>query len=98
MYSLRSSSQIPVHTRDEYAYDQLLALIGSGDLQAGARLPGEQTMAERFGVSRPMLRQALARLRAEGKIIRARAQATTSAPGNLRPRSCRMRRWEAFPT
>jgi GntR family transcriptional repressor for pyruvate dehydrogenase complex len=68
MYSLRSSSEIPVHTRDEYAYDQLLALIGSGDLQAGTRLPGEQTMAERFGVSRPMLRQALARLRAEGKI------------------------------
>ncbi|HZZ12758.1 MAG TPA: FadR/GntR family transcriptional regulator, partial [Paraburkholderia sp.] len=32
------------------------------------RLPAEQTLAERFGVSRPMLRQALARLRAEGRI------------------------------
>lgn len=68
MYSIRSSSRIPVHTRDEYAYDQLLALLGSGELGANARLPGEQTMAERFGVSRPMLRQALARLRSEGRI------------------------------
>ncbi|SAK90133.1 GntR family transcriptional regulator [Caballeronia hypogeia] len=68
MHSLRPSSQIPVHTRDEYAYDQLLALIGSGEFETGERLPGEQTMAERFGVSRPMLRQALARLRSEGKI------------------------------
>jgi GntR family transcriptional regulator, transcriptional repressor for pyruvate dehydrogenase complex len=68
MYSIRPSSRIPIHTRDEYAYDQLLALLGSGELGPDARLPGEQTMAERFGVSRPMLRQALARLRAEGMI------------------------------
>jgi GntR family transcriptional repressor for pyruvate dehydrogenase complex len=32
------------------------------------RLPGEETMAQQFGVSRPVLRQALARLRSEGRI------------------------------
>ena len=67
-YSIRTSSRIPVHTRDEYAYDQLLALISSGQFGPAARLPGEVTLAGRFGVSRPMLRQALARLRAEGRI------------------------------
>jgi GntR family transcriptional regulator, transcriptional repressor for pyruvate dehydrogenase complex len=68
MYSIRDSSRIPVHTRDEYAYDQLLALIGSNDFGADARLPSELALAERFGVSRPVLRQALARLRSEGRI------------------------------
>jgi GntR family transcriptional regulator, transcriptional repressor for pyruvate dehydrogenase complex len=68
MYSIRDSSRIAVHTRDEYAYDQLLALIGSNDFCADARLPSEIALAERFGVSRPMLRQALARLRSEGRI------------------------------
>lgn len=68
MYSIRDSSKISTHTRDEYAYDQLLALLGSNDYAPGTRLPSELMLAERFGVSRPVLRQALARLRSEGRI------------------------------
>ncbi|WP_168791125.1 FadR/GntR family transcriptional regulator [Paraburkholderia aromaticivorans] len=68
MYSIRTSPHIPAHTRDEYAYDQLLALLSDPEFGPDTRLPAEQTLAERFGVSRPMLRQALARLRAEGRI------------------------------
>lgn len=49
-------------------YEQLRAFLGSGEVVAGRRLPGEHEMAERFAVSRPVLRQALARLRAEGWI------------------------------
>jgi GntR family transcriptional regulator, transcriptional repressor for pyruvate dehydrogenase complex len=49
-------------------YDQLLALIQHGQLSAGDRLPSEHALAERFAVSRPVLRQALARLRAEGRV------------------------------
>ncbi|EKS9916742.1 FadR family transcriptional regulator [Burkholderia multivorans] len=68
MYSIRTSPSVATHTRDEYAYDQLLALLSDPEFGPHIKLPAEQTLAERFGVSRPMLRQALARLRAEGRI------------------------------
>lgn len=49
-------------------YEELLALLGSDGYDPGVRLPGENALAERFSVSRPVLRQALARLRSEGRI------------------------------
>lgn len=48
----------------ERVYVQLRAMIKG--VQREAKLPGELEMARRFGVSRPVLRQALERLRAEG--------------------------------
>jgi GntR family transcriptional regulator, transcriptional repressor for pyruvate dehydrogenase complex len=45
--------------------------IESGDLNPGSRLPTEQQMAERFGVSRNVVREAIAQLRADG-IVEAR--------------------------
>ena len=48
----------------DLAYARLLTLIDGGHYASGSRLPGENSLAERFGVSRPVLRQALARLRA----------------------------------
>lgn len=68
MYTIRTSPHLSAYTRDEYAYDQLLALLSDPEFGPDSRLPAEQTLAERFGVSRPMLRQALARLRSEGRI------------------------------
>ena len=50
------------------AYVQLLGMLGSGAWAPGARLPAEYELARRFGISRPILRQALARLRAEGRV------------------------------
>ncbi len=47
---------------------QLLGMLGSGAWAPGARLPPEHELARRFGVSRPILRQALARLRTEGRV------------------------------
>jgi GntR family transcriptional repressor for pyruvate dehydrogenase complex len=83
MYSIRTSQQVVAHTRDEYAYDQMLALLSDPEFGADARLPAEQALAERFGVSRPMLRQALARLRAEGRIYSRKGSGhyVNSAPG-----------------
>lgn len=49
-------------------YDQLVGLLGSGAWPADSRLPSEHELAKRFSVSRPILRQALARLRAEGRV------------------------------
>lgn len=42
--------------------------ILSGRLESGARLPSEETLARRFAVSRPVVREALARLRERGLI------------------------------
>jgi GntR family transcriptional regulator, transcriptional repressor for pyruvate dehydrogenase complex len=47
-------------------YEQLLALISSGDYAQDRKLPGEIELTRRFGVSRPVLRKALARLRLDG--------------------------------
>jgi GntR family transcriptional repressor for pyruvate dehydrogenase complex len=42
--------------------------IESGELAPGARLPTEQALGERFGVSRAVVREAIARLRADGYV------------------------------
>jgi DNA-binding FadR family transcriptional regulator len=45
---------------------QLVALIESGQLQVNDRLPSEAELSRRFGVSRPVVREALGRLQALG--------------------------------
>jgi GntR family transcriptional repressor for pyruvate dehydrogenase complex len=42
--------------------------IESGDLPPGSRLPTEQQLADRYGVSRNVVREAVAQLRADGMI------------------------------
>jgi len=49
------------------AYDQLLAAIDSGELPPGSRLR-ESQLAERFGISRTPVREALRRLEAQGLV------------------------------
>ena len=49
-------------------YRSLAAMIEQQDLPEGARLPGEIALAESFGVSRPTVRETLARMREEGLI------------------------------
>ncbi|MEM9144965.1 MAG: GntR family transcriptional regulator [Pseudomonadota bacterium] len=53
---------------DETIAEDLRALIVAGELGPDARLPGEQELAARFGVSRPTLREALKRLAAQNLI------------------------------
>lgn len=49
-------------------YEQILGQLGAGTLGLGDRLPSETQLARAFGVSRPVVRTALARLRADGLI------------------------------
>lgn len=49
---------------------QIELLILRGVLRPGERLPGERDLAERLGVSRPSLREALAELQASGLVNR----------------------------
>jgi GntR family transcriptional regulator, transcriptional repressor for pyruvate dehydrogenase complex len=49
-------------------YGQVFDQITSGKLKVGDQLPTEMEISERFGVSRPVVREALMRLRADGLI------------------------------
>ncbi|WP_109448199.1 FadR/GntR family transcriptional regulator [Azospirillum sp. TSH64] len=57
--------QTPLVTR---IYQLLLAQISAGDFKPDERLPGENDLAARFQVSRPVVREALKRLRNDGLI------------------------------
>lgn len=50
-------------------YEQIFTLIMSGEFALNARLPAEAELAKRFGASRPVIREALARLRDDGVIV-----------------------------
>src|ERR1044072_4450802 len=59
--------QQPSNLRSGLA-DTLMAQIESGDLKPGQRLPTEQAIMRTTGVSRTIVREALATLRAKGLI------------------------------
>ena len=50
-------------------YERIFADIVSGALPERARLPSEVDLSETFGVSRPVVREALARLRDDGLVV-----------------------------
>lgn len=50
-------------------YEQILDKIVSGALPEGGKLPPESRLCEVFGVSRPVVREALSRLQADGIVV-----------------------------
>src|SRR5918996_3117709 len=58
-----------VAKRSAAIYDGIVGLIVSGEFAENARLPSEVELARRFGASRPVVREALARLRDDGLVI-----------------------------
>lgn len=52
----------------DVVYEDMLGLIRNGSWSARMRLPTESELARHFGISRPVVRQALARLRDDGLI------------------------------
>ncbi len=75
-------------------YEALLGRILSGQYAPGERLPSEELLAADFGVSRPVVRQALARLREEDFISSRRGSGSyvrrpeEEAPAPFAPISC----------
>lgn len=68
---------------------RLAEAITSGALEPGDRLPTEQEMTEEFGVSRTVVREAIAALKAEGLVV-TRQGAGVFVEKNLRHRSFRI--------
>jgi GntR family transcriptional regulator, transcriptional repressor for pyruvate dehydrogenase complex len=58
-------------------YSDILNSIIEGEFREGDRLLTEHALAERFATSRPTVREALARLRADGIIVTRRGSGTT---------------------
>jgi GntR family transcriptional regulator len=52
------------------AIDALRNLLQGGEYEVGARLPSEPELAQKLGISRPTLREALQTLEEEGSIVR----------------------------
>lgn len=78
-----AAAEIP--GRDDSVYARLRAMISSGDLAAGTRLQ-EATLAQRLGVSRTPIREALRRLAAEGLVELSRnkgARVVSFSPGDV---------------
>jgi DNA-binding FadR family transcriptional regulator len=50
-------------------YQRIFEIIVAGEFAVNARLPSETELAKRFGASRPVVREALARLRDDGIVV-----------------------------
>ena len=71
--SVDRNSRIPLHVQ---LAQQLEAAIHDGDLPVGSRLSNEVDLAEAYGLSRPTVRQAIARLVDQGLLVRKRGVGT----------------------
>lgn len=70
----------------DVVFDRLRRAIMNGDFSPDERLPGENALAEQHQVSRPVIRAALLRLRAEGLVTsRQGAGSFVSAPVSKKP-------------
>lgn len=70
MTSSRPFEPVERTTLSEQVRDDILARIGSGELQPGSQLPAERTLAEQFGVARTSVREAMQALVAVGIVER----------------------------
>lgn len=52
----------------DQVYGRILSSIASGAFPTGSKLPSEKLLGERYGVSRPVIRDALSRLQRDGLI------------------------------
>ncbi|MFM0049096.1 FadR/GntR family transcriptional regulator [Caballeronia grimmiae] len=64
------------HGLADRIYSDILSSIIEGEFKEGDRLMTEHALAERFATSRPTVREALARLRADGIIVTRRGSGT----------------------
>jgi GntR family transcriptional regulator len=79
-FQLDRSSPVPAYYQLE---EWLTQRIEGGELAPGTRLPSERELAERLGISRMTLRQALDRLAREGLLVRRQGRGAFVGPRRL---------------
>jgi DNA-binding FadR family transcriptional regulator len=67
----------------DMVYEQLYRLITRGEFPKGCKLPPEGALTTRFGVSRPVIRDALGRLKGEGFVRSQRGSGNVVVRGEL---------------
>jgi GntR family transcriptional regulator, transcriptional repressor for pyruvate dehydrogenase complex len=67
---------------DQLAH-RIATMIDRGEFSEGGRLPAESELADRFGVSRPVIREALSRLRVMGMIVSRRGSGSYVQKGSI---------------
>lgn len=72
----QGKSEIRPSSYADQVYGHVLQDILKGSFPPGSRLPAESELSERFGVSRPVIREALARLRLDGLVEARRGSGT----------------------
>jgi GntR family transcriptional regulator len=70
---LRRDSHVAMHRQ---LAQQLREAIARGDYRSGERIPGEPELAQRHGVSRITVRQAVMQLAREGRVVRRQGKGT----------------------
>ena len=75
--------------RYQQVYTVLSQALAAGSIAAGQALPSEPTLVRQYGVSRTTVRRALARLAAEGSIVRRRGSGTFARGGLAKSGSTR---------
>jgi len=75
--------------RYQQVYTVLSQALTEGSIAAGEALPSEPTLVRQYGVSRTTVRRALARLAAEGSIVRRRGSGTFARGGLAKAGSTR---------
>ncbi|MEM6324049.1 MAG: GntR family transcriptional regulator, partial [Pseudomonadota bacterium] len=91
-------ASFPHQSQEERRSDQVVrglrAVIASGSVPVGARLPSEVAMCDRYGVSRTVIREAIAQLRSEGLVTARRGSGlyVTETPMAAQPAFAKIRR------
>jgi len=82
-FSFSDLQQSKAEKLADRVYDNLFHAIASGMIPVGTRLPSENALAGEFEVSRPVLREALDKLRGDGLIasVRGSGNYVKAAPG-----------------
>src|SRR5918992_1507838 len=78
-------TQLRRETLPEQVADQLIALIERDNLVPGTILPSEGKLAQEFGVSRPVVREALRTLAAKDVIVVANGKGAIVRPITSQP-------------
>lgn len=75
--STLSPTTQPTRGLVDRVYSDILGRVVAGEFVEGQKLPTEQALTERFSASRPTIREALSRLRADGIIATRQGSGTT---------------------